>query len=88
MSTYIYNTEISRKIDISQMTPDEIVEYDEKVKQQNRDRVTKYYKNTIKTDPEKYKLWIQKCKEANKRQYIKKIEQYEQLINPLSYIYI
>ena len=72
-----------RKIDISQMTPDEIVAYAEKVKQQNRDRVTKYYKNTIKTDPEKYKLCLQKCKEANKRQYNKKNEQHEQLINPL-----
>ena len=35
-----------RKIDISQMTTEEIVVYAEKVKQQNRDRVTKYYKNT------------------------------------------
>ena len=34
-----------RKIDISQMTTEEIVAYAEKVKQQNRDRVTKYYKN-------------------------------------------
>ncbi len=72
-----------RKIDISQMTPDEIVAYVEKVKQQNRDRVTKYCKNTIKTDPEKYKLWLQKCKEVNKTQYNKKHEQLEQLINPL-----
>jgi type III secretory pathway component EscR len=56
------------------MTPDEIVAYVEKVKQQNRDRVTKYYKNTIKTDPEKYKVWLQKCKEANKRQYYQKNE--------------
>ena len=69
-----------RKIDISQMTPDEIVTYAEKVKQQNRDRVKKHYNNTIKTDPEKYKLWLQKCKEANKRQYNKKNEQLEQLI--------
>ncbi len=45
-----------RKIDISQMTTEEIVAYTEKVKQQNRDTVTKYYKNTIKTDPEKYKV--------------------------------
>ena len=72
-----------RKIDISQMTTEEIVAYAEKVKQQNRDRVTKYYKNTIKTDHEKYKLWLQKCKEANKRQYNKKYEQHEQLLNPL-----
>ncbi len=72
-----------RKIDISQMTTEEIVTYAEKVKQQNRDRVTKYYKNIIKTDPEKYKLWLQKCKEANKRQYYKINEEYKQLINPL-----
>jgi hypothetical protein len=58
------------------MTTEEIVAYAEKVKQQNRDRVTKYYKNTIKTDPEKYKVWLQKCKEANKRQYNKKNEQH------------
>ena len=45
-----------RKIDISQMTTEEIVAYAEKVKQQSRDRVTKYYRNTIKTDPEKYKV--------------------------------
>ena len=43
-----------RKIDISQMTPDEIVAYAEKVKQQNRDRVKKHYNNTIKTDPTRY----------------------------------
>ncbi len=72
-----------RKIDISQMTPDEIVAYAEMVKQQNRDRVTKYYKNTIKTDPEKYKLWLEKCRLANQRQYYKKSEEYEQLMNPL-----
>jgi hypothetical protein len=70
-----------RKIDISQMTTEEIVAYAEK--QQSRDRATKYYNNTIKTDPEKYKLWLQQCKEANKRQYYKKNEQHEQLINPL-----
>ncbi len=69
-----------RKIDISQMTTEEIVAYAEKVKQQNRDRVNKYYKNTIKTDPEKYKLWLQKCRLANQRQYNKKNEQHEQLI--------
>ena len=45
-----------RKIDISQMTTEEVVAYAEKVKQQNRDRVNKHYKNTIKSDPERYKL--------------------------------
>ena len=61
-----------RKIDISQMTTEEIVTYAERVKQQNRDRVNKYYNNTMKTNPEKYKVWLQKCNEANKRQYQKR----------------
>ena len=72
-----------RKIDISQMTTEEIVAYAEKVKQQNRDRVNKHYKNTIKSDPERYKVWLQQCRLANQRQYNKKNEEYEQLINPL-----
>ena len=62
-----------RKIDISQMTPDEIVAYAEKVKQQNRDRVKKHYNNTIKTDPERYEAWLQQCSEANNRQYYKRM---------------
>ena len=62
-----------RKIDIAQMTTEEIVAYAEKVKQQNRDRVTKYYKNTIKPDPERYELWLQQCREANNRQYYKRM---------------
>ena len=69
-----------RKIDISQMTPDEIVTYAEKVKQQNRDRVKKHYNNTIKTDPERYEAWLQQCREANKRQYHKKNEQHQHLV--------
>ena len=76
-----------RKIDISQMTPDEIVAYAEKVKQQNRDRVKKHYNNTIKTDPTRYEAWLQQCREANNRQYYKRIatreQQLEQLMNPL-----
>ena len=67
-----------RKIDISQMTPDEIVVYAEKVKQQNPDRVKKHYNNTIKTDPERYEAWLQQCREANNRQYYKRIATREQ----------
>jgi predicted secreted protein len=67
-----------RKIDISQMTPDEIVAYAEKVKQQNRDRVKKHYNNTIKTDPERYEACLQQCREANNRQYYKRIATREQ----------
>lgn len=61
-----------KKIDISQMTTEEIVAYAEKVKQQNRDRVKKYYENTIKTDPEKYEIWKQKCNVVNKKYYSKR----------------
>ena len=69
-----------RKIDISQMTTEEIVAYAEKVKQQNRDRVNKHYKNTIKSDPERYKVWLQQCRLANQRQYNKKTELQQQLV--------
>ena len=58
-----------KKIDISQMTTEEIVAYAEKVKQQNHDRVKKHYENTIKTDPERYEAWKQKCNQANKKNY-------------------
>ena len=67
-----------RKIDISQMTPDEIVAYAEKVKQQNRDRVKKHYNNTIKTHPTRYEAWLQQCREANNRQYYKRMATREQ----------
>ena len=58
-----------KKIDISQMTTEEIVAYAEKVKQQTRDRVKKHYENTIKADPERYEAWKQKCNQANKKYY-------------------
>ena len=61
-----------KKIDISQMTTEEIVAYAEKVKQQNRDRVKKHYENTIKADPERYESWKQKCNQANKKYYYNK----------------
>ena len=51
---------------------DIIIAYAEKAKQNNRDNNARYYNNTIKTDPEIYEIWKQKCQEANKRQYKKK----------------
>jgi hypothetical protein len=41
----------------------------EKVKQQARDRVNKYYHNTDKNDPVKYSNYLQKCKKNNKTYY-------------------
>jgi hypothetical protein len=61
-----------KRIDISQMTNEEIAAYAERVRQQNRDRVKKHYENTIKGDPERYEQWLSKCKQANQRQYHKK----------------
>ena len=37
-----------KKIDISEMTHEEVIAYAEKVKQQARDRVNRYYQNTVK----------------------------------------
>jgi hypothetical protein len=58
-----------KKIDISQMTHEEVIAYAEKVKQQARDRVNKYYHNTVKNDPVKYSNYLQKCKKNNKTYY-------------------
>jgi hypothetical protein len=63
---------MTRKIEIAQMTMEEIIAYAENIKQKNRDYNAKHYNNTIKTDPEKYELWKQKCKIANQKQYYKK----------------
>ena len=48
---------MTRKIDITKMTFEEIIAYAEKAKQNNRDNNARYYNNTNKTDPEKYELW-------------------------------
>ena len=60
---------MAKKIDISQMTHEEVVAYAEKVKQQARDRVNKYYHNTVKDDPVKYKNYLEKCKRNNETYY-------------------
>ena len=60
---------MARKIDISEMTHEEVIAYAEKVKQQTRDRVNRYYHNTVKNDPVKYANFLQKCKKNNKTYY-------------------
>jgi hypothetical protein len=67
-----------KKIDISQMTHEEVIAYAEKVKQQARDRVNKYYHNTVKNDPVKYSNYLQKCKKNNKTYYDSKQMRNEQ----------
>ena len=58
-----------KKIDISEMTHEEVIAYAEKVKQQARDRVNRYYHNTVKNDPVKYSNYLQKFKKNNKTYY-------------------
>ena len=65
---------MARKIDISQMTNEEIIAYAARVKQQARDRVNKYYHNTVKNDPVKYKNYLEKCKKNNQTYYDSKNE--------------
>ena len=60
------------------MTHEEVIAYAEKVKQQARDRVNKYYHNTVKNDPVKYSNYLQKCKKNNKTYYDSKQMRNEQ----------
>ena len=41
----------------------------ESVRQRNADNAKKYYNEKIKTDPEKYNKFLQKCKEPNRKYY-------------------
>ena len=56
---------MGRKVEISQMSHEEVIAYAERVKQQNRDRQNKYYQNTVKNDPEKYQRFLKKCAKNN-----------------------
>ena len=69
---------MTKKIDISEMTHEEVIAYAEKVKQQARDRVNRYYHNTVKNDPVKYSNYLQKCKKNNKTYYDSKQMRNEQ----------
>ncbi len=62
---------MAHKIEINNMTVDELMAYVEKTKQQNRDRVKKHYYNTIKTNPEKYEHFKKKCLESTNKKNAK-----------------
>ena len=53
----------------SEMSIEEAQAYVENIRQQNRDAAKTYYDTKIKTDPEKYKIWMTKCKRNNKTYY-------------------
>ena len=63
---------MGRKVEISQMSHEEVIAYAERCKQQNRDRQNKYYQNTVKNDPEKYQRFLKKCQKNNSTYYYSK----------------
>jgi hypothetical protein len=42
---------------------EDAIKYIEELRQKNRERARNYYNNVIKTDPEKHRKYIEKCKE-------------------------
>ena len=46
-------------------TPEQAAEYLEELRRRNRERAKHFYDNKIKTDPEKYKQFLEKCKKPN-----------------------
>jgi hypothetical protein len=60
---------MANKKKVQTMTPEELAAYVEVVRQCNTANSKKYYKEKIKTDPEKYNKFLQKCKEPNPKYY-------------------
>jgi preprotein translocase subunit Sss1 len=52
-------------------TPEQAAEYLEVLRRRNRERAKYFYDNKIKTDPEKYKQFLEKCKKPSNDYYHK-----------------
>ena len=52
-------------------TAEEAAEYVEELRRRNRERSKAHYDNKIKTDPEKYQQFLQKCKKPSNDYYHK-----------------
>ena len=65
---------MANKKNVQSMTPEELAAYVEVVRQRNAANAKKYYNEKIKTDPEKYNKFLQKCKEPNRKYYHSKHE--------------
>jgi preprotein translocase subunit Sss1 len=46
-------------------TAEEAAEYIEFLRRRNRERAKEFYDNKIKTNPEKYKQFLEKCRKPN-----------------------
>ncbi len=52
-------------------TPEQAAEYLEELRRRNREKAKYFYDKKIKTDPEKYKHFLEKCKKPNNDFYHK-----------------
>ena len=50
-------------------TPEEAENYIEELRRRNRERAKIFYENKIKTNPEKYQQFLNKCKKHNNEYY-------------------
>lgn len=50
---------------------EEAIAYIEEIRQKNRDRAKKHYNETIKSSPENYQKFLDKCKRASNTFYHK-----------------
>jgi hypothetical protein len=53
------------KQDITKMSVEELAAYVEAVRGKRRQKSKKYYNEVIKNDPEKYQMFLNKCKKKN-----------------------
>jgi hypothetical protein len=65
---------MANKKNVKEMTPAELAAYVENIRERNRTRSKKYYDEKIKTDPEKYAKFLDKCRAPNLKYYYSKQE--------------
>ena len=63
---------MANKKNVQTMTPEELAADVESVRKRNAANSKKYYETKIKTDPEKYNKFLNKCRAPNLKYYYKK----------------
>ena len=77
---------MANKKNVQSMTPEELAAYVEVVRQRNAANAKKYYNEKIKTDPEKYNKFLNKCRapSPNRKYYhLKQMTIEDELTNPV-----
>ena len=62
-----------KRLDVKAMSEEERLEYIERKRELNRNHVKKHYYEVIKSDPERYQQFLEKCKKHNNVYYHNKI---------------